>query len=395
MKLLFVHDVKALVYDKQVFARSYGRSIWDRYLVAFDNILVCARSRKADKQMVTGVEQLTSDVVEFDTRIGMFKGPDVFISKRIKDILTEDIKKCDAVILRLDSFLGLQAITICRKLNKPYLIEVVGCAWDSFWNHGITGKILAPYIFLRTKKEIQRASYAVYVTSEFLQKRYPTHGKTTNISNVSLNSFDEQVLENRVNRIKAKNNQSINLMTTANVGVKYKGMQYVIRALGILRKQGITNYIYHIVGEGSQDYLKSIAKKCGVENQIVFHGAVAHEEVFRLLKETVDIYIQPSLQEGLPRAVIEAMSCAVPCMGSDVAGIPELLDKKYIFTRKRNIENQIAKMLLEQNEESLKEQALRNFEEAKKYDATTLNNRRTDFLKMFVSEIQRSKNELQ
>ena len=83
MKLLFVHDVKALVYYKQVFARSYGRSSWDRYLVAFDNILVCARSRKADKQMVTGVEQLTSDVVEFDTRIGMFKGPDVFISKRI------------------------------------------------------------------------------------------------------------------------------------------------------------------------------------------------------------------------------------------------------------------------------------------------------------------------
>ena len=38
--------------------------------------------------------------------------------------------------------------------------------------------------------------------------------------------------------------------TAAAVNVKYRGQQYVIEALGELKKQGITNYEYHLVGGG-------------------------------------------------------------------------------------------------------------------------------------------------
>ena len=47
-----------------------------------------------------------------------------------------------------------------------------------------------------------------------------------------------------------------------------------------------------------------------------------------------DIYIQPSLQEGLPRAVVEAMSTALPCIGFNTGGIPELLEPEYIVKLK-------------------------------------------------------------
>lgn len=391
MKLLFVHDVKAEIYNNEVFARSYGYDIWEeRYLPCFDSIQVVFRSKKTNSNLNGIVDKSSGPHVEFDTRIGMFKGPDVFISKRIKNILREDISKADAVIVRLDSFMGLQTIRECQKINKPYMIELVGCAWDSFWNHGISGKLLAPYLFLRTKKEVYNAPFVVYVTSEFLQNRYPTKGINTNISNVKLEKQNEMDLENRLKKISGMSDKIV-LGTAANVDVRYKGQQFVIEALGKLKEHGYDNFEYQILGAGDQTYLKNVAKKYNVENQVVFLGSYPHEKVFSWLKNDLDVYIQPSLQEGLPRSVIEAMSFGLPCIGSDVAGIPELLDSSFVFSRKRNKALSIAKLLNSISKKQLTIQAKRNFNEAKKYNYSLLLNNRYEILDKYKEYILEEK----
>ena len=382
MRLLFIHDIKALVCGKDVFARSYGPNIWERYLKVFDSITVCTRCRHVvDKEQVKGIDKVTGECVHFDDRVGMFLGPDAFFSKKIWSILREDIQSHDGVIIRLDSFMGLMAVRECRKQNKPYIIECVGCAWDSFWNHGIAGKILAPFLFAQMKMAIKNAPYVIYVTKKFLQGRYPTKGRNTNISNVALPAIEDVVLKERLIRIDTKDRDKKHLMTLANVGIRYKGFQFVIHALGIIKKQtGKCDYVYHIVGEGDQTYLREQADKAGVTECIVFHGPVKHEQVFNLLKNDVDIYIQPSLQEGLPRAMIEAMSCALPCIGSDVAGIPELIQSDYIYKRSRNMSKQIASILESFNKKKMKDASKYNFETSKNYASELLTERRTKFL---------------
>ena len=387
MNLLFVHDVKAEIYKDEVFARSYGYDIWkERYLPSFDNIRVCFRTKETNKNLNGITDKSSGDKVYFDTRIGMFKGPDVFFSKRIKKILRENIKQSDAIIVRLDSFMGLQTIRECKKMKRPYMIELVGCAWDSFWNHGISGKILAPYLFLRTRKEVKAAPFVVYVTSEFLQRRYPTNGINTNISNVKLNQQNQQSFSERIMKI-ANMSDQIALGTAANVDIRYKGQQFVIEALGNLKKLGYTNFEYQILGAGDNSYLKEVAKNCGVQDQVKFLGSFPHEKVFKWLKEDLDVYIQPSLQEGLPRSVIEAMSVGLPCIGSDVAGIPELLDKKWVFQRKKNKSKQISELLLKINKKNLEEQARRNFLEASKYNYDILLEKRKNILDRFKCSI--------
>jgi len=388
MRLLFVHDIKAKCFDGKTYARSYGKEIWSRYLNVFDSIKVCTRSYDAKEDEVQGVDLLSCENVEFDKRVGMFKGPEVFFNNRIKRILRDDIKEADAVILRLDSFLGLLAVRECKRQRKPYLIEVVGCAWDSFWNHGIEGKVLAVPLFLMMKKAIKKAPYVVYVTKYFLEGRYPTSGTYTNISNVSIPSHDDNLLAERLMRINQIGKDNIiHLFTAANVGVRYKGMHFVIKALALLKNQGLTNFVYHMIGEGDQTYLRSIAEKADVCDQIVFHGPVSHQGVMDLLQNQADIYIQPSLQEGLPRSVIEAMSLGVPCIASDVAGIPELLDERFMFNRKKNIPLQLAKMIKDMEAPTMKEQAKVNFEKAQDYETPVLNKRRTDFLNQYKQYI--------
>lgn len=385
---MFVHDIKALVTEDGVYARSYGPLIWDRYLTVFSKIIVCVRSRKVTPYLVNGIDKLNGDKVFLDSRIGMFKGPEVFFSKRIKRILKDNIENTDGVIVRLDSFLGLLAINECNKQHKPYICEVVGCAWDSFWNHGLAGKIIAPFMYYFMKRAVKKSPFTIYVTKRFLQQRYPTNGLTANISNVSLPPSDNEILEERLKKIDSTNqNSEIHLMTTANVGVRYKGFQYVIKALGLLkRKFGISSYYYHIVGEGDQSYLREIAKKENVEDNILFHGALPHDEVFKLIKK-IDIYVQPSLQEGLPRALIEAMSYGVPSIGTNIAGIPELLDIRFIYPIGKNMIKEIANKLLSLDKETMKFAAINNFENAKEYDSKILNERRFLFLKKYVNTI--------
>lgn len=387
MKLLFVHDVKSKIFDEKVFARSYGYDIWrERYLPVFDEIRVCFRSEFVSNDLEGVVDLSSGPQVTFEKRIGMFRGPEVFISKRIQTILLENILQSDAVIVRLDSFLGLQTISECKKLNKPYMIELVGCAWDSFWNHGISGKLLAPYLYFRTRHEVYDAPYVVYVTKKFLQTRYPTKGKNTNISNVNLQLIDERYLHKRIQKIKKYRKDSVlTLGTAANVDIKYKGQQFVIEALSILRKKGICNYRYEITGAGDQSYLKSIAERYGVLDLIDFKGSVTHDKIFSWLQNDVDIYIQPSLQEGLPRSVIEAMSLGVPCIGSDVAGIPELLNKECIFVRRGKIANNIAELLEEIQPNTLVYRANENYEKSKEYAYDLLIERRIQFLSDFLN----------
>lgn len=389
MKLLFVHDVKARINNGRVYARSYGENIWKRYLAVFDQIKVVTRCYEASGEEVAGIDELVCEGVTFDNRIGGFLGPDAFFSKRIRKIIREDIQEADVVLVRLDSFLGLIAIRECKKMKKPYLVEVVGCAWDSFWNHGVDGKLLAPWLYLMMKRAVKGAPFAIYVTKEFLQKRYPTDGISTNISNVSIPRHNDEILEARISKINGlKDGTNINLYTVANVGVRYKGMHFVVQALSELRKNGHGNYVYHLVGEGDPSYIKNVAKRGGVLEQIVFHGAVSHEGVMRLLREDADIYIQPSLQEGLPRAVIEAMSQGLPCITSDVAGIPELMERGFMFDRSKNIPKQIAHLLRMMTPKNSTEQAKRNFVVAQDYENDILTKRRTDFLRRFAGYIK-------
>src|SRR5699024_12266879 len=102
------------------------------------------------------------------------------------------------------------------------------------------------------------------------------------------------------------------------VNVSPNGQRYIIEALGKLKKEGDKNFDYQRVGLGDQSYLKSIAKECDVIDQVKFLGSMQDDEVFNWL-ETIDIYTQPSRQEGLPRALIEAMSRGLPAFRANTS----------------------------------------------------------------------------
>ena len=89
---------------------------------------------------------------------------------------------------------------------------------------------------------------------------------------------------------------------------------------------------YKLVGGGDKSRLQSLINLYNLNDQVEIVGPLPHGKIFSFLDE-IDIYIQPSKQEGLPRSVIEAMSRGCPVLGAKTGGIPELIPNDRIFKK--------------------------------------------------------------
>ena len=157
--------------------------------------------------------------------------------------------------------------------------------------------------------------WAIYVTNEALQKRYPCKGNSLGCSDVEI-IIDEYALEKR---LKKDSNERIILGTAAFLDVGWKGQIYVIRALAKLKKKGLSNFEYQLIGAGTGKMLQAEAQKLGIADQVRIIGALPHEKVFDWL-DNIDVYVQTSFMEGLCRSIIEAMSRGCPVLCTDVGG---------------------------------------------------------------------------
>lgn len=117
------------------------------------------------------------------------------------------------------------------------------------------------------------------------------------------------------------------IMSTGEL-IKRKNHETVIRAIAVLKKkcpgnETFPNIHYVLCGHGTlKNHLADLAKKLDVSEFITFLGY--REDVLNLY-QAADIFIFPSLQEGLPVALLEAMASRLPVICSDIRGNHDLM----------------------------------------------------------------------
>ena len=388
VKLVFIHD-GPMFYDAEGNYYEFAyHELYERYSYLADDITFMMRIKKLDGTRKYTLVPKAVRVVGVPNFKSVTK---YFTQKRVAEkIVEEQIQKTDYVVLRSQSSIAQLALPYIKKYKKPYIIESVGCSWDSYWNHGFLGKLIAPYMYYKTRSAIKNADYVYYVTTEFLQRRYPTKGKTVCCSNVVLDKLDQSVLDQRLKKIERFDpRKKMILGTAAAIDTRYKGHEYVIRAIPKLLEMGY-NIEYHlaggVVGQKSNTFLADLAKKIGVEDRVIFCGSLSVSQM-PAYYDSLDLYIQPSKQEGLPRAVIEAMSRGCPVIGTNIAGIPELIQEDCLFRKADSLAiiNSIKSVLLM----NLVKISYRNFNKAKEYERTKLTKKRQLFYDEFLKDTKR------
>lgn len=377
MKILLVTDQSVAIDGDKIIGSANFTDILKR-LSVIGEMHLCIRDAKKNKKIN---QVLIDDISEYvdKKKITFIPKSQVWPSLSTLRILKRKISEADLVVGYIPSLNAEVSSMIAHRAGKKYFAMMVGCTWDGLWNQDWKRKVAATYRFFINKKVMREADYALYVTNSFLQHRYPTRAKRSlGLSDVVLEDNSDGILESRISKIRNKSTDSpIKIATTGTLNVIYKGQKYVLEALKDLRDKGSCNYEYYLIGGGDDRRLRKIVSYLGLEDIVKFVGKISHEEVFKLLDE-MDIYIQPSLTEGLPRSLVEAMSRGLPCIGTTVGAIPELLESDYIIDKKAS--NQIVQKLIDLNsrEEQIR-QAKINFEEAKKYNCIRLDKIRTQF----------------
>lgn len=391
IKACFAHD-HIFYRDENNNFYSSGKlpySVWQRYLNHFDELIIIGRSTKYNPQkrlvLSSGSNVNFQPIPNISSFFSKIKN-----IKMAKSLLTNTLKNSDALIVRLPSEIGLLSIQIAEQLNIPWAVEVVGCPLNAYWYHGnFLGKFYAPFAYVKTKKAIAKAQFAIYVTEKYLQNKYPSQGFTSFAANVEISEPDPENLKGKLHYLTSSRTMHI-IGLIGGVSTKLKGIDTALMAMKILKNRN-KKFKLEIVGDGDPDIWKEKINKNGLQDEIVFKGTLKNGPELNEWLDKLDIYIQPSLTEGLPRALIEAMSRGCPSIGSKVGGIPELLDAEFVHKSKdyKRLANLILTLI--ENKELAKQQAIRNFEIARKFSKTILDKRRYQFWKTFYEFVSKNR----
>jgi len=103
---------------------------------------------------------------------------------------------------------------------------------------------------------------------------------------------------------------------------KTKGLDFLISAAGLLKKNFPALKIV-IIGEGEErKNLELRIKNLELSNNVILTGNIPNAH--RLLK-AFDLFVLPSVKEGLPYAILKAMAAELPIVATRVGGLPEIL----------------------------------------------------------------------
>lgn len=104
---------------------------------------------------------------------------------------------------------------------------------------------------------------------------------------------------------------------------KEKGIRYLIEACAKLDKVGLPLKVL-VIGDGPQrDDLEKLAQKNGLQNKVFFLGFLSDVENWM---PAIDVFVLPSLTEGTPMALLEAMAMGVPVVATNVGGVPDIIN---------------------------------------------------------------------
>jgi teichuronic acid biosynthesis glycosyltransferase TuaC len=243
-------------------------------------------------------------------------------------------------------FMFLSLVGILRKLKSQNSVDIVNCHYlypdgvASFWackflhipviltalGSDINYYAYKPVISWQIKKAVSGSKFTTTVSKDLANKIIEL-GVDSNKIKTILNGVNFSLFQIR-NKIEARSLLSLPLEGKIILFVgrlsEEKGINILLRAYDRFQKEGITNVHVFLIGEGPlRENLENEIYEKKLLN-ITFLGQRTPEDISLWLGAS-DLLCLPSLREGSPNVITEALSAGRPVVASNVGGIPELI----------------------------------------------------------------------
>ena len=242
-------------------------------------------------------------------------------------IIFREMRQWDLVYIFMPGYLGLITYCIAKLFTKTIVTYIAG-DWKEVLRYAYPdqnglAKIVA-YVNACLAdiavRMIVKGSIFTLAAGESLYKRYKTSKKTI-YKRIPIINMSEEHLFCRPDTCQQN---LINCLFVGSLSFG-KGITYLLEAIAQLKKEEF-NVVLHIVGSGElRESLEINAENLGISESVKFRGYITNgPELFKIYRKC-DIFILPTLSEGFPRVLYEAMGQSIPIITTNVGGIPDLM----------------------------------------------------------------------
>lgn len=352
-----------------------------RYLSVFDHVYIIGRLFPIEDETALPVEGGGVTFIPLPGRRGLFGA---FLSMlSVLKVAFNTSRKGNAFLLRIPGTVPTIFYYVLRMRRLPYSVEVAADPEDSYSKASLKGSAisgLAQAFFINAvRKQCLKAAASLYVTKAALQRKYTPGDESRSFG---CTSIDLPLADFAPSAKSYPGPGVFHLMLVGNMESMMKGHDVLIHAVAMLVNRGV-NVELKVVGYGKNRVaLEELACQLNISSRVHFVGKVrSGRDVYTLMREA-DLFVLPSRQEGLPRALIEAMAQGLPAVATAVGGTPELLDSAAIVPRERSdlMADLIGKFVSDRA--FYESQAERNLNIASEYSSEQVSKVRFSFLSL-------------
>jgi len=214
---------------------------------------------------------------------------------------------------------GFASVLIAKVLKRPVILHALGCDVNQYTKFFLRRQLIK--WSLRHADLVISVSHAIRI--KMLGLGVP-EGKIRVIANgIDKNLFKPLNQQECRKKTGLDINEKIILFVGSLEAVK--GIEFLISSFHLLKQKYAKNVKLVIIGKGSlEDEIKKQIEYLELQKNIMMVGEVKHDNIPNWMNAS-DVFCLPSIREGMPNVILEALACGKTVVATTVGGIPEII----------------------------------------------------------------------
>lgn len=265
-------------------------------------------------------------------RVPSIFGPDKYrtglpqLKCNLKKLLKQE--KYDIIHVHSPFTMGKWAINFAKKNGIPS-INTLHTRYKSDFERKLKSKTLQNFMMRYVKNVLNKSDHVLTVSQGFANEIQPTYNYNKKVNVIrNATEFKGEFTPELVEELREKHNLKKEFICLF-VGrvVENKNIQFSLKSLSELKKRGVKNFKFIIVGEGNyKSTLEELVKEYKLEENVIFAGLIKDRKLLGAYYQLSDLFLFPSTFDTCGIVALEAASFKLPSLMLEKSYASELIE---------------------------------------------------------------------